>query len=337
MPCTSSAGAELARGRRAGAERREAARSGSLLSASALSGPGAGSEAGRRPEKLCQTFLAEPGAALGWPAGSGRGALARRTAGRGNPDRRELPRPPSSSLESGGALEPGSLNGCSDSTLSSPRSASPRSVRGEVGSVIGPFLARKRGEEPDRGAGEGEDACGDELDFCSGLLRSALEIQFDLTAAFAGEIESSPLLPASRRRCSPSSPLLLPLLLLRRWRPRSLGIESRRDGEDSPAPLCLGDDEVAAGMAEPRLLLVLLVELPSCRCRGECGRCRGDCGRLEPERSALRPGDEPPPDGGIGTVAERALCFVRRSAWMFQNFNFWSAAPCVRRFSPPKE
>ena len=190
-------------------------------------------------------------------------------------------------------------------------------MRGEVGSVIGPFLARKRGEEPDRGAGEGEDACGDELDFCSGLLRSALEIQFDLTAAFAGEIEPSPLLPASRRRCSPSSPLLLPLLLLRRWRPRSLGIDSRRDGEDSPAPLCLGDDEVAAEMAEPRLLFVLLVELPSCRCRGECGRCRGDCGRLEPERSALRPGDEPPPDGGIGSAV---FCSPIFADGMYQNF-----------------
>ena len=312
MPCRSSAGAELERGRRAGAGRKEAARSGSFLSASPLSGAGAGSPAGRSLDKLCQTFLAEPGAALGWPAGSDRGALARRTAGRGNPDRRELARPSSSSLESCWALGPGSLNGFSDSNLSSPRSGSPRSVRGEVGSVIGPVLALKRGEEPDRGAGEGEDACGDEFDFGPGLLRSALEIQFDLTAAFGDEFEPSPLLPASRRRCSPSSPLLLPLLPLRRWRPRSLIVDSRRDGEDSPAPLCLGDDEVAAEMAEPRLLFVLLVELPSCRCRGECGRCRGECGRLElAERSGLWPGDEPPPDGGIGLATESAVFRAR--------------------------
>ena len=246
-----------------------------------------------------------------------RGRVAVRDGSRGGGAR-----PSSSSLESCWALGPGSLNGFSDSNLSSPRSGSPRSVRGEVGSVIGPFLALKRGEEPDRGAGEGEAACGDEFDVCPGLLRSALEIQFDLTAAFGDEFEPSPLLPASRRRCSPSSPLLLPLLPLRRWRPRSLVIDSRRDGEDSPAPLCLGDDEVAAEMAEPRLLFVLLVELPSCRCRGECGRCRGDCGRLElAERSGLRSGDEPPPDGGIGLATQSAVFRARRENFL----SSWSA------------
>jgi hypothetical protein len=90
MPCTSSAGA--------GAERERSLAS--FLSASPLSGAGAA-----RLEKLCQMFWAEPGAGLGWPARSDRGALARRTAGRGNTDRREFPRTPPSGWESERDLE----------------------------------------------------------------------------------------------------------------------------------------------------------------------------------------------------------------------------------------
>lgn len=274
MLCTSSAGAER--------ERCLA----SFFSASPPSGAGAGAGAGRgRLEKLCQMPLAEPGAGLSWPGRSDRGALARRTAGRGNADRRELPRAPPSGLDS------------------------ERESWSRDGSNLSSHL--KRGEERDRGLGEGEDARGHEFDFFLCLVGSAFEIQFDETAAFVDETEPAPLLPASRRRCvdaSPSSSPLPPLLLPQPrdgGRTRSSGNDSRCEGEDSPAPLCLGGDEgVADVVAEARLHSVLLVELPSCRCRGECGR-------LElAERSRLRPGDVPPLDGGM---ARPSAVFARRT------------------------
>merc|ERR1740117_1225309 len=137
------------------------------------------SSAGAERERcLASFFSASP------PSGAGA------AAGAGNADRRELPRAPPSGLDS------------------------ERESWSRDGSNLSSHL--KRGEERDRGLGEGEDARGHEFDFFLCLVGSAFEIQFDETAAFVDETEPAPLLPASRRRCvdaSPSSSPLPPLLL----------------------------------------------------------------------------------------------------------------------------
>jgi hypothetical protein len=135
------------------------------------------------------------------------------------------------------------------------------------------------------------------------------------------EIDPAPLLPTSRRRCSPSSSPLPPLLPPQPrdgWRPRSLGDDSRREGEDSPAPLCPGGGKVVAEVvAEPRLQLVLLVELPSCRCRGECCRVK------LAGRSAFRPGDV--------NIRHRALG-LRHAVLSFWSLPRTPAAACPNIF-----
>ena len=195
--------------------------------------------------------------------------MARRTAGRDNDGRWLLPRDPRSRLES-------------------DRDAASKDL-----SNLSSHLARGETEPHE----EERVSC---LAWSANARWKTFGLVFD--ASLDEDELARLLLPESREcRCvdaSPSSvplPPLLPPLPREEWRPRSSrDDDSSRDGEASPAPLCRGGRGVVAEVAEPRLELLFVEELPSCRCPGECGLVPLD--PLEPdERSELRLGEVPPP------------------------------------------